>query len=141
MILDKENEYSTSQDITVSAASENSVDSQKVKDRTGAPRPLIGVVDEAFAGGTSLVVSFQSADDEDFLTNLETHWSTDAILPATLALNYKLPFPQMPKKTRRYRRMYYTVVGVMSAGQVTVSVAVDEQTNGYDFIAETDALL
>ena len=55
---------------------------------------------------------------------------------------YKIPLPLVPLKTKRYLRLSYAVAtGPFTAGALTAGLVLDDQTNGSDFIKETNTLL
>ena len=134
MILDKQNTFSAAQAITVTAASTNIVD-------LGNDDSLVQAINEkgqidvlvqvqtAFAGGTSLTISFQTDDDSAF-GSPTTVFSTAAILTATLALGYQIPFAVPVTINEQYCRLYYTISGTMSAGALDAHIVLQRQTNG-----------
>ncbi len=141
MYLDAENEFSDDQAITVTAPSTNHIDLKNTVNRSGKPPELIASVKTAFtaSGAATLVIAIQDSADGSSWADIA---ETDAIGKATLVAGYDIPLPRMPKKTRRYVRLYYTVAtGPMTAGEIIAALAADKQSNGYDVIAETNALL
>lgn len=134
MILDYENLFSNDQAITVTAAPTNVID---LGDDDSAVQALnqkgeldvFCQVTTAFAGGTSLQVALQSDDDEAF-GSATTIMTSAAIATASLVAGYQFKFGKLPRINERYIRLYYTVVGTMSAGKVVAGLVLDTQTNG-----------
>lgn len=133
MIADKQNIFSEDQAITVTAASTNVIDLgnddaaiQALNEKGDAE--LLVQVTTAFAGGTSLAVKLQSDDDEAFGSATDLI-DTGAIVTATLVQGYKFRLA-LPEINEQYLRLYYTVVGTMSAGKIFAGLVLDKQTNG-----------
>lgn len=134
MFIDKQNLMSEDQAVTVSAASTNVIDlgDDDAKIQTLVEKGNVDVfcqVTETFADGTSMKASLQTSDAENFSPAV-TLLESAAIGVSSLVAGYKFPFSKLPAGTKRYLRMYYTVVGTMSDGSVTAALAFDSQTNG-----------
>lgn len=110
MILDKKQEFSDAQAITVTAASTNVIDAGEADDdrEAGDEQYLHVRVNTTFATLTSLVVALEeSADNETYNEVIKT----PAILAATLVQGYWILKIKIAKPLKRYRRLYYTVDG------------------------------
>lgn len=92
----------------------------------------------AFAGGTSLQISFQGSIDDG--SGVPASWSTwyssPAIALATLTagqriLNIDFPRPPAGVAIPRFCRLLYTIVGTMTAGTVTAGVILDREDFAY----------
>jgi hypothetical protein len=135
MLLDKQNLFSDDQAVTESVASTNVIDlgadDSKVQDLNERNAELlVQVTEEDFAEGTSVAVSIQEDDDEDF-GDPTTLVSSDAIAVASLVQGYKFKLGRvLPLLSKRYLRAYYTVVGTPSAGKITAGLLINTQTNG-----------
>ena len=134
MILDYENKFSNDQAVTTSAASSNIIDLgaddaaiQELVERGGE---ILAQVTTDFADGTSIAVSVQVDDDSAF-GSATTLFTTSAIAVADLVAGYQFVLGAIPPHvSERYMRLYYTVVGVMTAGNIDAGILLDKQTNG-----------
>jgi outer membrane receptor for ferrienterochelin and colicin len=134
MIFDKQAVFSEDQAVTVTAASTNVIN---LGDDDAAVQALnskgdlevFAAVTTAFADGTSLKVGLQSDDDEAF-GSPTTVVESAAIGVATLKAGYRFKIPKLPRINEQYVRLYYTVVGTMSAGKIMAGLILDGQTNG-----------
>lgn len=78
---------------------------------------LIVSVNTAFAGGTSLAVTLETADDAGLTTNATVIATSGTVVLAGLTKGTSLIAVQLPAVLlRRYIGMRYTVVGTMSGG-------------------------
>jgi hypothetical protein len=134
MIADKENLFSEDQAITVTAGSTNVIDLGADSSRIQALNEkgdveVLAQITTAMAGGTSLQVTLQSDNDVAFgsATDLLT---SAAIATAALVAGYQFKIGKLPRINERYLRLYYTVVGTMSAGKVFAGLILDRQTAG-----------
>ena len=127
MILDKENLFSEDQAITVTAASTNLIDLGAAYKGEGEPVNILAQVTTAFAGGTSVACKLQTDDNASFSSATDV-LDSGAIATATLAQGYKFKFSVLPNDLERYIRLYFTVVGTMSAGKVFAGLNLDEST-------------
>lgn len=141
MIFDRTTQYSNGQAVTATAASTNVIDhlaagipygssTAVARDLgTGPEVPLLVQVTETFAGLTSLQVSYQTSDTENFAAP-ETVVSTAAVPVAELKAGYQFAIAQIPFKARkRYSRLNYTVAGTGTAGKLTAGVVAAVQKN------------
>lgn len=132
MILDKQNLFSDDQEVTESAASTNYIDlgnnDSEIQTQVEKNADLLCQVTTTFAGGTSIAVKIQEADETDFSDATDLH-TTPAIVLASLSAGYKFNLGRiLPLVTKQYVRLYYTVVGTMSAGAITAGLILDTQT-------------
>ena len=130
MFFDAENLFSDDQAVTVTAVSTNIVDLSgvaAVDEGPGEPLDLFAQVTTAFAGGTSIALKLETDDDVAFGSATDLG-STAAIATASLVAGYRFP-KQLPKEgLERYLRLTYTVVGTMSAGNITAGLVLDRNT-------------
>ena len=115
-----------------SQVSTNTIDLGAAKNiAAGRPLYLVVVVDETFAGGTSVMFTIVT----DTTANLATpthHAQTIAILTADLTAGREpivLPVGEIDADRERYLGVYYTIDGTFSAGKVTVFLSLDPQSN------------
>ena len=132
MILDKQNLFSDDQEVTESAASTNYIDlgdnASEIQDDVEKNAEILAQVTTTFAGGTSIAVKIQEADETDFSDAVDLH-TTPAIALASLEAGYKFNLGRiLPLVSKQYVRLYYTVVGTMSAGAITAGLIVNNQT-------------
>ena len=134
MIMDYQNLLSDAQAVTDSAASSNYIDMgaddaevQAYVEKAGEILAQVGV---AFAGGTSMKVALQVSDATNF-AGAVTIAISEAIIAATLVAGYQFRLGKIPPHTsKRYLRLYYTVDGTMSSGNIDAGIILDKQTNG-----------
>lgn len=124
---------SDDQAVTVSAASTNIIDlgndSAKVQAlNSKGDLEILAQVTTDFTGGTSIAVTLQTDDDVAF-GSPTTVISSAAIAAASLVAGYQFKLGKLPRINEQYARLYYTVVGTMSAGAITSTLLVDRQTN------------
>lgn len=78
---------------------------------------LVVSVGVAFAGGTSLAVTFETADDAGLTTNSTVLLTSGTIALANLTAGATLIQARIPSALyRRYLGVRYTIVGTMSGG-------------------------
>lgn len=143
MIFDMQSLFSDAQALTATAASTNVIDqgttgtpvggTAPLKRDLGAggPVPLRVQVVEDFTGGTSVAVSIQTSDAEDFGSGVDTIATSAAAPVADLVAGYVFQPQYIPNgANKRYLRMNYTVVGTPTAGAVTAGLVCGNQTNG-----------
>lgn len=136
MIADKQNLFSEDQAITVTAASTNVIDlgADNARNQLNNEKNVrvFAQVTTAFASGTSLKATLQADDDEAFGSAV-TVFETAAVATASLIAGYQFsinaPLPRLGSADKRYLRLYYTVVGTMSAGKIFAGLVLDQQTN------------
>jgi hypothetical protein len=144
MILDLTELFSNAQAITATAASTNIID-------TGAPGtvykaaaalrrdmgkgnqiPLTLRVVQSFNNLTSLIVTYEVADDAAFTTNKTTVFTSPTYALADLATGARHLLPDYVPvgADRRYHRLLYTVAGTApTLGQITAGFSMGNQTN------------
>lgn len=119
-MMDKQAIFCEDQAVTVSAESDDYIDLEVADPNIGEGTPIklkVQVTDDAdFAGGTSIQVELEDSANA-------SSWA-DVILGKVVALADavagKVLFSgYIPDEIRRYIRVYFTVVGTMSAGAVT----------------------
>ena len=124
MYVDKDLEMSDSQAVTVTAASTNQIDLGAVdaitpkKNLKAEPIEVMALVDGNFAGGTSLQVSLQTADQANF-SDVADLLMSGAVPVASLKVGYRFPFSCLAQGVKRYIRMNYVVVGTMTSGTMS----------------------
>jgi hypothetical protein len=142
MIFDMQSLFSDAQAITVTAASTNVIDLGPVgtpingiaplkRDLgAGGPVPMRVQVNKTFVGLTSLKVTIQASDAEDFSSGVETVAETAAVLTADLVAGFVFQPQYMPNGAdKRYLRLNYTVDGTATAGEMTAGLVCGNQTN------------
>ena len=121
MILDEQGLFSDAQAVTASAASTNVIKTNGDIGK-GTPVEVLIQVDTAFATLTSLTVSVQTDDAENF-SNAVTLASSGAVAAASLTKGYRFPIKFLPSGIKKYLRLYYTVTGSnASAGKITAGI-------------------
>ena len=128
MFLDKENQFSSAQAITASAASTNLIDLGDAKDHAvGQQLPLNAMVVTNFASNTSLTVALQTDDNTGF-SSATTVSQTGAVPVASLVAGYTFTLAIPFEGLERYIRLYYTIGGSnASAGAVTAGIVVNNE--------------
>lgn len=131
MILDTENLFSDDQAITTTADSTNVIQ-LPANTASGAPLHLLIQVTTTFAGGTSIAVDIET----DALVSMgsPTNIYTGAVIAtATLVAGYEFSVHFMPRSNEPFTRLEYTVVGTMTAGNITAGIVYGHQTNKQTF--------
>ena len=91
---------------------------------------LVVQVDEVFNLLTSLAITIESDSTADLATSATVHYSSGAILLATLAAGYQFIIPLPPGDYERYVGARYTVTGTNpTTGQVSTFFTPDPQKN------------
>ncbi len=122
MILDKQGLFSNNQKITESCASENILDLGQREVSFGTPVEVFIQVSEDFDNLTSLTISVQTSETEDF-TSQEDLISQDILL-ADLTKGTVSTIKFLPKGNLGYMRLYYTVAGTApSTGAILACIA------------------
>ncbi|MBP2652628.1 MAG: hypothetical protein H6Q73_197 [Firmicutes bacterium] len=116
-LIDYLTRFSDDQAVTTSAASTNYINGLAAGTGINDQIFLIAGVGTAFAGGTSLEISWQTSTSSDFST-YATLFTSGTILLADLTANTVLVQVPIPIGTLQYNRLYYTVDGTMTAGTV-----------------------
>jgi len=104
---------------------------------TGEDVLLEVVVTTSFAGGTSIQPVLQTDTNTNFATALAEFPLSGAILTATAIAGYKWSYRIPAKGLKRYLRLAYRNVGVMTAGAVTSYITKDAQLNSPTAIGYT----
>lgn len=135
MYIDKLLLLSDEQDIGAGAGtqvSEKSVDLGVAKNiAAGRPMYVVVVIDETFAGGTSLKIDIVT-DTVETLASPTVHVGTMAILQDDLTAGREpivIPIGQIDSDREQYLGLNYTDVGVFSAGKVTAFITMDPTSN------------
>jgi len=111
-IRDEQLLLSSAQVVTTTADSTNTIDTELTTLVPGESWLNVRVA-VAMAGGTSIQVLLQdSANNSSFATIL----SGPVVLTATGIVGYWLLSVQLPRTTRRYLKLNYTIVGTMDTG-------------------------
>ena len=132
MIFDSTNKFSTKQAVTATAESTNVIDlGVSLRDvGVGEPVRIIAIVEDAFAGLTSMAVSIETSNVENFGSGVTTLVTSQAVPAASLVAGYAFPPIHLPKGIDgRYLRVNYTVVGTGTAGTVSTGVVMGHQLN------------
>ena len=118
MLLDQMNIFSDKQALRSTGASTNTVDLGAAGNAAPGGLVVVGHVDTAFAGATQVVVAFQTATNSSFTSPITLASFT---LNATALANTKSPLFAAMVSTglKRYLRVYYTVTGTVTAGNIT----------------------
>lgn len=138
MITDNFLRVSAAQAVTTTAVSTSSVDQGVAKD-LGEGQELTAMfsVGTAFAGGTSTAFEVIGATDAALTTGIVSLGSSGAILTAALVAGNMIAVrinPLIASTGVRYIGARYTVVGVNTAGTVTMDIVLDIQ-DGRKFYA------
>lgn len=123
MILDEQNLFSDNQVITESAASTNVIYFGKREIAFGTPVEVYIQVTEEFNNLTSLKISVQTSEAEDFTTSNTLVEQTIALADLKLGEVANIKF--LPKGNLGYMRLYYTVNGESkpTKGKILAGVA------------------
>ena len=128
MYVDSQLLLSDEQAITVDADSESVIDLGVAGRDIGAGEQLyvVVIVDETFAGGTSLVINLETGATTALGTIIS---ATPTILQAALtAGRVPIIIPIPPNIAERYIGLHYDQTGDFTAGKVTAFVAKDVTT-------------
>lgn len=117
MIIDQDLVLSDNADVTMSCVS--SVVDMGLGD--GASLSLLCQVAEAFEGGSSVRVTFETSAEDDF-SNPVTLLSTDAVPVDVLKQGYQFALSYVPFGALRYIRLAYDVEGAMTQGKINACV-------------------
>lgn len=120
-LLDKQNEFSDAQAITVTADSTNTIDKLADGDAlAGAELYLVISVNTSFTAVGAGTLQFQLLTDDDVaFGSPRTLWDSGAIGKATLVAGYYVARVKLPVGMQRYTKLVYTVAtGPMTAGKV-----------------------
>lgn len=136
MIIDKQNQFSSAQAVTVTAGSTNVIDlgaTSYVGNANGSNGPeILFTVDTTFtaAGAATLTITVRSSAAAA-MTSPVLHTVSTAIPVASLTASSLVPFTaRIPQPSLRYVDVHYTVAtGPMTAGAISAQVVADRQTN------------
>jgi hypothetical protein len=128
MILDKQNLFSDDQAVTTTAVSTNVIDLGVAGANKGEPIDILVQVTTTFAGGTSIQLGV-GCDTVAAFSSETTLQTTAAIALASLVQGYQFTVSVIPTGVERFMRLTYTVVGTMTAGNITAGLVLDRQTN------------
>ena len=118
MLLDKTNTFSDAQALRSTGASTNTLDLTAAGNAVQGALFVVGHVDTAFAGATQVKAALQTATDSSFNSPVELASFT---LNATALADTKKPLfaAVVPVGLKRYLRVYYTVTGTVTAGNIS----------------------
>jgi len=130
MIIDKLLQVSDAQAVTASAASTDVIDFGQANPDVGmdglSMMAITTKVAAAAAGAATVTFSVQDSADNSTWADVAV---TGAIPKATLVAGYQHIIP-MPRKLRRYCRVYYTVAtGPLTAGTFSAQIVTGIQQN------------
>lgn len=129
MFLDKQNLFSNGQAVTASAASTDIIDLGVDRDIGMTNIRLRSSIDEALAsaGATTVTIDLQTSNDPAF-GSFDTIFSSGVIGKAAGTRGAVLVDAAVPRKTKRYLRVYYTVAtGPFTAGKFDTFLAIDTE--------------
>jgi hypothetical protein len=115
MIIDRDFMFSNALELKASANS-TVIDTQAEGDAIGQELTFHNVINEDFAGATSLTIKIQSSENK-------TAWNDAVISPAIpvaeLTKGADVFSVRVPKGLKRYIRLAYTIAGTGTAGKIT----------------------
>ena len=122
MLFDQNLVFSDAQALRATGASTHVVDLTAAGDAAAGRLVVIAHADTAFAGATQVVVALQTATKADFS---DAATLTSVTLTGTqLADTERNLFAMgIPVGMKRYLRVYYTVTGTVTAGNITCFIA------------------
>lgn len=145
MIIDElQGTFSDGQAITATAISTNVIqlneagtvtgESGQMKRNLGAGHrvPLLIQATETFAGGTSVTITLETADNAALSSGATVLASSGAIPIASLVAGYRHSFTNvLPDGTNQdFLGVRYTVVGTPTAGKITAAFTMGVDSNG-----------
>lgn len=133
MIFDSTNKFSSKQAVTATAPSTDVIDLGVDGRNIGAGEPvnIIAIVEDAFAGLTSLTVEIETSSDEGFGSGVRKLITSRAVPVAELTSGFVFAPIHLPNGiVSRYLRVNYTVAGTGTAGTITSGVVAGHQLNG-----------
>ena len=123
MLLDKTVMFSDEQALRATGASTHTLDLTAAGNAAPGRLILIGHADTAFAGATQVVVALQTSDKSDFSSGVVTLISV-TLTGTELANTQRNLFALgVPAGLKRYLRVYYTVTGTVTAGNISCFMA------------------
>ena len=140
MFLDKQNEFSDAQAVTVTALSTNVIDTlpmtsnpnvvQSLATAGGIGPYVMFAVSTTFtaAGAATLTITIESDSTANLATSPTVHWTSSAIAVATLVAGYQFFVPLPIGLVERYLGVRYTVAtGPFTAGAIDAAIVRDIQ--------------
>lgn len=128
MFMDKLNEFSDNQAVTGSAPSAESLDIANTDLGSGEPIQIFATVTEDFATCTSVKITLQQSDTENFASSTELV-SSRAVPVAELKAGFRFSFGSLPPTNGNYLRAYYTVSGSnATTGKITCALVLDKES-------------
>lgn len=116
MIIDRDFMFANALELKASANS-TVIDTQAEGDAIGQELTFHNVINEDFAGATSLTIKIQSSEDGS------TNWTDAVISPAIPAADLvkgaDVFSVRVPKGLKRHIRLAYTIAGTGTAGKIT----------------------
>lgn len=116
MIIDRDFMFSNALELTKASTSSTVIDTQAEGDAIGQELTFHNVINEEFAGATSLTIKIQSSEDN-------STWNDAVISPAIpgaeLTKGADVFSVRVPKGLKRYIRLAYTIAGTNTAGKIT----------------------
>ena len=131
MILSTEDLFSNDQAITTTADSTNIIQ-MPANSAHGQPMHVLIQVTTSFAGGTSIAFDLETDATAAFPSPVDIA-TVAAVATATLVAGYEINIPFMPLNNEGFLRLEYTVVGTMTAGNITAGIVFDKQSNKRTF--------
>lgn len=136
MILDKFTMFSDDQAVLIPAGSTYSTniidlgdDSSLVQSKNEKGNlQILALCTEGFTGGTSIKVQVTESDSSTFLSSTVIA-DSGAIGYATAKAGYEFNLGTLPRVSKQYLRLTYTVAGnTMTTGKITAGLILDKQT-------------
>lgn len=129
MYIDHENSFCEQQPITSSGFSTNVINAGTDCGSGNNIKVKVFVDGEDFSGLTSLRVSMQASETEDF-SLFKTLFESGSIPATDLVRGYTFPLPSLPAKHSGFLRLHFTVSGAdATAGKISGYMILDDQTN------------
>lgn len=132
MVLDRQNQFSMEQALSVTAASTDIIDLGVDRDvGLGKALDIFMMIHTLFVTGdaATLQIALQTAIDAAFTSPIIL-METPAIAVAALVAGAEPARWSVPSVTKRYLRLYYTVgTGSFSAGKINAGLVIDRQAN------------
>ena len=130
MILDKETLFSDNQEILMSMESDNvydcGSDNGMIQELINNGIKIYFLVTTPFVAGDCLHIALQTDDNKDF-NNPINLFCTEKLNVYQLTEGRSLRADYVPSGIKRFLRLYYFVVGVMTAGAINSGLIIDKQ--------------
>lgn len=114
------------EDKTIASSNTNTVDISAGGDALGNELTVVGTISATAAGGTKLVVSMETADDEAF-TVPKTLYTSPDIPVADMGRGKKVLAFRMPRGAKRFLRCKLTATGTFTAGKISLFMVTGDQ--------------